>query len=130
MIKSCWTEFVEGRSLPQTRDIWETAQVCIDKSVAPSRRTMIVTERLFASTQFIEGRGASGIIGVTRAHLLSRLVREGIERLDRAALVEDVTERAFFVFAQCFRSVHHCRKCAIRKSVLAEAPFGVRRIAA
>jgi N-acyl-L-homoserine lactone synthetase len=129
MLKRYWPELVEGSELPQTPDVWEITRVCIDKSVAPSRRATILPELLVATAEFLEARAARGIIGVTRAHLLSHFIREGIEWLGSPALVEGEMERAFFVPTRCIRPVHHCEKYGIG-SGLAESPLAAERIAA
>lgn len=112
MLQSYWPELVHG-TIPGSADVWEMTRVCVDKTVIPSVRRTIMPELLCAVAQHLETSGAKGVIGVTRAHLLSHFVRRGIEWLGDPALVEGEIERAFFVPRQCLRPDHHCDKYGI-----------------
>lgn len=114
MLQSYWPDLVSGE-LPCGADVWEMTRVCVDKTVEPSVRRVIVPELLCAVSQHLEESHAKGVIGVTRAHLLGHFVRRGIRWLGEPALVEGEIERAFFVPWECLRPDHHCRKYGIGK---------------
>jgi len=120
MLKSYWPELVEGGELPQSKDLWEITRVCVDKNVEPTRRKNILPEMLAAVKEFFDQRRAVGMIGVTKPHLLSHFIRDGIQWLGKAAEVEGEIERAFFVPSQHVRPQHHCVRYQIPQSVLAE----------
>ncbi|MFG3594504.1 hypothetical protein [Bradyrhizobium sp. RDI18] len=61
------------------------------------------------------------MVGVTREHLLSHFVRDGIKWLGPANQIEGEMERAFFVPTAFIRPEFHCRKYGIDLPVLANA---------
>lgn len=120
MMKSYWPELARNE-LPSSDKIWEVTRVCVDRSVSSSVRQMILPKLLCAIEEFFADVGATGMIGVTRAHLLSHFVRRGIQWLGESALVEGQMERAFYVPRGCIRPDHHCAKYNIGPSVLSDA---------
>jgi N-acyl-L-homoserine lactone synthetase len=130
MLASYWPHLVDSGELPSSDSVWELTRVCIDKAVKPELRRTIVPELLSAITEFLEARDGDGIIGVTRQHLLSHFLRDGIEWLGKPAPIEGEVERAFFVPKDCIRPVHHCEKYGIGRGVLHTAWPAVERRAA
>ncbi|MES5481556.1 acyl-homoserine-lactone synthase [Bradyrhizobium sp. INPA03-11B] len=122
MLQNYWPELVRG-TLPAGTDVWEMTRVCVDKSVAPAERRSIMPELLCAVSDHLQNSRAKGVIGVTRAHLLSHFVRRGIEWLGDPAVVEGEVERAFFVPSQCLRPDHHCAKYGIGRVQLRTGEF-------
>ena len=118
MLKSYWPQLISSGDLPSSPDVWEMTRVCVDKSVEPHIRRTILPELLCATKEFFDARGAVGMIGVTREHLIAHFIRRGIVWLGAAATVEGETERAFFVPTHHLRPSHHCRKYGIGWSVL------------
>jgi acyl homoserine lactone synthase len=130
MLKTYWPHLVQGRSLPSTPDVWEITRVCIDKAVAPSVRRTIVPELLSAVEEFFLEHGITGMVGVTREHLLGHFLRDGIEWIGERALIEGEIERAFFVPTTRIRPHYHCEKYGIRGAALATVPLAQARNAA
>jgi N-acyl-L-homoserine lactone synthetase len=118
MLATYWPFLVENRKLPSSELVWEVTRVCVSKSVSPRTRQAILPELLCGVAEFIEMRGGAGMIGVTREHLLTHFVREGIEWLGQPALIEGEMERAFLVPTHLIRPLHHCQKYQIAQSVL------------
>ncbi|MBR0911468.1 acyl-homoserine-lactone synthase [Bradyrhizobium japonicum] len=112
MLKSYWPHLVRG-ALPQSAGVWEMTRVCVDKSVSPSVRPVIMPELLCAVAAHIENSEGKGVIGVTRAHLLTHFVRHGVEWLGEPAPVEGKIERAFYVPHEFLRPDYHCTKYGI-----------------
>jgi acyl homoserine lactone synthase len=129
MLKSFWPWLVASGQLPEAAGVWEMTRVCVDKTVAPALRRMILPELLAAAKEFFVDQGSLGMIGVTRAHLLSHFIRQGIVWLGEPATIEGETERAFFVPTRFVRPDHHCTRYGIAGPVLA-APVEERRNAA
>src|SRR5882757_2335694 len=115
MLATHWPFLVANRQLPSSGEIWEVTRVCVSKSVKPRIRQMIFPELLCGIAEFLETRRGSGMIGVTREHLLAHFVRAGIEWLGEPALIDGETERAFFVPTRFIRPRHHCQKYHIAK---------------
>src|SRR6202161_4593468 len=88
MLKSFWPWLVASGQLPEAADVWEMTRVCVDKTVAPALRRTIVAELLVAAHEFFVDQGSIGMIGVTRAHLLSHFIRQGIVWLGEPAAHE------------------------------------------
>jgi len=130
MLKIYWPELVGTRALPNSSRIFEMTRVCVDKGVAPSTRARILPELLVATEEFLTSNRATGIIGVTRAHLLSHFIRDGIRWLGEPALIEGEVERAFFVPTGCLRPRYHCEKYGIPDTVLAFSDGTHRKVAA
>jgi N-acyl-L-homoserine lactone synthetase len=125
MLKSYWPHLVRG-ILPQSAEVWEITRVCVDKSVLPGTRRTIIPELLCAVAGHLDLLGAKGIIGVTRAHLLSHFIRRGIAWLGEPALIEGEIERAFFVSRECVRPEHHCARYGIGTVRFRSGEFGER----
>src|SRR5271156_4528171 len=70
-LKSFWPGLVASGKLPQAAGVWEMTRVCVDKTVSPSLRRTILPELLAAANEFFVDQGSTGMIGVTRAHLLT-----------------------------------------------------------
>jgi acyl homoserine lactone synthase len=130
MLASYWPHLVDSRNLPSSGTVWEVTRVCVDKSVKPELRRTILPELLCAMAEFIEARDGEGIIGVTRQHLLSHFLRDGVEWLGKPAPIEGEIERAFFVPTRSIRPVHHCEKYGIGGDVLRTSPPAAERRAA
>jgi acyl homoserine lactone synthase len=128
MLKTYWPELVEGRHLPESSDIWEMTRVCVDKTIEPATRRTILPALLAGANEFFTAHGASGMIGVTRAHLLAHFIREGVQWMGNPAWIEGEMERAFFVPTRFVKPHHHCSKYGISETVLLVQPQ--RRIAA
>jgi acyl homoserine lactone synthase len=126
MLKSFWPWLVVSGQLPDATDVWEMTRVCVDKTVEPSLRRTILPELLAAAHEFFVDQGSTGMIGVTRAHLL----RQGIVWLGEPAMIEGETERAFFVPTRFVRPDHHCARYGITASVLTATAVEERRNAA
>ncbi|WP_097669525.1 acyl-homoserine-lactone synthase [Bradyrhizobium ottawaense] len=107
MLKSYWP-YLARQALPESTDVWEITRVCVDKSVTPMIRRTIMPELLCAVAARLDHLGAKGIVGVTRAHLLSHFIRNGINWLGEPELVEGEMERAFFVPRAFVRPERHC----------------------
>jgi N-acyl-L-homoserine lactone synthetase len=130
MLASYWPHLVENGELPSSDAIWEVTRLCVDKAVKPELRRTIVPELLCAITEFLEVRDGDGMIGVTRQHLLSHFLREGVEWLGKPAPIEGELERAFFVPTNSIRPVHHCEKYGIGRRLLRTARPEAERSAA
>jgi acyl homoserine lactone synthase len=130
MLASYWPHLVENGELPSSDAIWEVTRLCVDKAVRPELRRTIVPELLCAITEFLEVRDGDGMIGVTRQHLLSHFLREGVEWLGKPAPIEGELERAFFVPTISIRPVHHCEKYGIGRGLLRTARPEAERSAA
>ncbi len=118
MLASYLPYLVESGDLPSSDAVWEVTRLCVDKAVRPQLRSTIVPEVLCAIAEFLEARDGDGIIGVTRQHLLSHFLRDGIQWLGGPAPIEGEIERAFFVPTGCIRPVYHCEKYGIGRGVL------------
>jgi acyl homoserine lactone synthase len=131
MLASYWPHLVESGELPSSDAVWEITRVCVDKTVKPAVRKAIVPELLCAIAEFLEAREGEGLIGVTRQHLLSHFLRDGIQWLGQPAPIEGKTERAFFVPTGSIRPTYHCEKYRIGQGVLQTLrPVDERRAAA
>jgi N-acyl-L-homoserine lactone synthetase len=128
MLKTYWPHLVEGGQLPESPDIWEMTRVCVDKAVEPATRKTILPALLAGANEFFVAHAASGMIGVTRAHLLTHFIRGGVQWMGSPAWIEGEIERAFFVPAHFVKPHHHCKKYAISETVLMGQPE--RRMAA
>jgi N-acyl-L-homoserine lactone synthetase len=102
MLKNYWPWLVTARSLPEASDVWEMTRVCVDRTVEPELRRMILPELLSAAKEFFIKERAAGMI----------------VWLGEPALIEGETERAFFVPTRFVRPDHHCAKYGIGGSVL------------
>ncbi|MGY3487889.1 N-acyl-L-homoserine lactone synthetase [Bradyrhizobium sp. USDA 4011] len=122
MLARYWPFLVKSGALPNSSEIWEVTRVCVDRTLAPEVRRTVFPELLSAIAEFFQANGFAGMVGVTRQHLLSHFIREGIEWLGDEALIEGEVERAFFVPTAHIRPVYFCRKYAIPGSVLKEHP--------
>jgi acyl homoserine lactone synthase len=120
MLKTYWPELVEGRPLPDSSHIWEMTRVCVDKTVEPATRKTILPALLAGANEFFTEQEALGMIGVTRAHLLSHFIRAGVQWLGSPAMIEGETERAFFVPTRFVKPHHHCSKYGISEKVLSK----------
>ncbi|MCK1707735.1 MULTISPECIES: acyl-homoserine-lactone synthase [unclassified Bradyrhizobium] len=131
MLRSYWPHLVEDGVLPASVGIFEVTRVCVDKTVEPRVRATIFPELLCAIQEFILQNGGSGMIGVTREHLLAHFVRSGIRWLGGAREIEGEMERAFYVPVDYIRPALHCRKLGIGPKVLASAsePLSARSAA-
>lgn len=125
MLKSYWPHLVR-EALPQSADIWEITRVCVDKTVAPEIRRAIIPELLCAVAGHLELCAGEGIVGVTRAHLLSHFIRRGIQWLGQPDEIEGEVERAFFVPREFIRPEYHCRKYGIGRVNIRSGEFGER----
>jgi acyl homoserine lactone synthase len=130
MLKSYWPSLIASGDAPNSEDIWELTRVCVDKAIEPAIRKTILPELLTAAHEFLEGRGAAGMIGVTRAHLLSHFIRQGVVWLGEPEMIEGEIERAFFVSTRYIRPDYHCEKYNIADSVLSNRISETRRNAA
>ncbi|WP_184085874.1 acyl-homoserine-lactone synthase [Afipia massiliensis] len=120
MLRSYWPHLVVDGELPASPAILEVTRVCVDKSLEPAQRKLVFPELLCAIQEILMATGGSGMVGVTKEHLLSHFVREGIRWLGPAAEVEGELERAFFVPTASIRPKFHCRKYGIGPVVLAD----------
>jgi acyl homoserine lactone synthase len=130
MLERFWPWLVASGQLPHAPDVWEMTRVCVDKTVAPELRKTILPELLAAAKEFFVDQGSMGMIGVTRAHLLSHFIRQGIMWLGEPATIEGETERAFFVPTRFVRPDHHCARYGIADPVLMATALEERRNAA
>lgn len=112
MLKSHWPQLVRG-PLPDSAGVWEMTRVCVDRSVPAATRRVILPELLSSVADHVEQSGGEGVVGVTRAHLLTHFVRHGVVWLGEPAMVEGEMERAFFVPHVCLRPEYHCAKYGI-----------------
>lgn len=119
MLKSYWPFLVADGRLPCSDGIVEVTRVCIDKSLPPASRRIVFPELLCAIQELLRATGGEGMVGVTREHLLSHFVRDGIRWLGTTAEIEGELERAFFVPTERIRPEYHCGKYGIGRSVLA-----------
>jgi acyl homoserine lactone synthase len=129
MLQTYWPELVSGRPLPSSSGVVEVTRVCVDKDVPPNVRCKIFPELLCAIQEFLVASNGEGMIGVTREHLLAHFIRDGIDWLGDAALVEGEIERAFFVPNDHIRPLHHCRKYGIAGTVLLRNVVGTAEAA-
>lgn len=130
MLAKYWPQLVEGRALPSSADIWEVTRVCVDKTVQPEQRRTILPKLLCAIAELFEDRDIKAMIGVTRQHLLSHFLRDGIEWLGRSDVIEGEIERAFMVPTDRIRPTYHCIKYGIGPVVLRKLPPALTRSAA
>ena len=130
MLAKYWPQLVEGRALPSSADVWEVTRVCVDKTLRPEQRRTILPKLLCAIAELFEERGIKAMVGVTREHLLSHFLREGIEWLGRPDVIEGEIERAFMVPIDCIRPTYHCRKYGIGPVVLRRLPSALAMSAA
>jgi N-acyl-L-homoserine lactone synthetase len=125
MLQSYWPHLVLGNP-PVSRQIWEMTRVCVDKSVTPMMRRTIIPELLCAVAEHLEPLGASGVVGVTRPHLLSHFIRRGIRWLGEPDLIEGEIERAFYVPREYLRPEYHCARYGIGSVRLRSGELGER----
>jgi N-acyl-L-homoserine lactone synthetase len=118
MLQTYWPHLVASGRLPSSAGIFEVTRVCVDKSVEPNLRRKIFPELLCAIQEELRSIGGIGMVGVTREHLLSHFIRDGIEWLGPGDKIEGEIERAFFVPTAFIRPEHHCAKYDIRPLVL------------
>ncbi|WP_298375610.1 acyl-homoserine-lactone synthase [uncultured Bradyrhizobium sp.] len=123
MLKSYWPHLVRGE-LPHSADIWEITRVCVDKAVDPFCRRTILPELLCAVAGHLDLTAGIGIVGVTRAHLLSHYIKRGVSWLGEPDVIEGEIERAFFVPREFIRPQHHCIKYGIERVRLRSGEFG------
>ncbi len=122
MLRSYWPHLVTDGVLPSSNGVYEVTRVCVDKSIDPVVRRVIFPELLCSIQEFLRINGGSGMIGVTREHLLAHFIRSGIRWLGPAHEIEGEMERAFFVPTSSIRPDFHCAKFGIAQKVLASAP--------
>jgi acyl homoserine lactone synthase len=122
MLSSYWPDLIKDRPLPAGADVWEVTRVCVDRNLPPIVRRTVFPELLSAIAEFFWAHRISGMIGVTRQHLLSHFIRTGIEWIGDEAIVEGELERAFFVPTAHIRPVYFCQKYGIGPQVLKEWP--------
>lgn len=131
MLRSYWPHLVADGVFPSEPGIVEITRVCVDKSLDPTRRARVLPELLCAIHEILVATGGSGMVGVTRQHLLTHFLRSGIQWLGDPDLIEGELERAFFVPTEFVRPAFHCRKFAISGSVLVNREdFGIAAKAA
>ncbi|QOZ51589.1 acyl-homoserine-lactone synthase [Bradyrhizobium sp. CCBAU 53338] len=119
MLQSYWPHLVADGIIPSSSAVWELTRVCVDKSLDPKVRRKVLPELLCAVQELLSSSQGSGIIGVTREHLLTHFIRNGIRWLGEPDLIEGEIERAFFVPAEFIRPEYHCRIFGISGQVLA-----------
>jgi N-acyl-L-homoserine lactone synthetase len=122
MLRDHWPYLVERSELPNSPSIVEVTRVCVDKSVEPKTRCRIFPELLCAIQEYLELNGGTGMVGVTREHLLSHFIRTGIEWLGPTHEIEGELERAFFVPTRFIRPVRHCQRLDIGRGILHAPP--------
>lgn len=122
MLAKYWPYLVEGGALPNSPDIWEVTRVCVDRTLPPLVRRSVFPELLSAIAEFFQANGFAGMVGVTRQHLLSHFIREGILWLGDESPIEGEIERAFFVPTAHIRPEYFCRKYGISQTVLKDQP--------
>lgn len=74
MLQSYWPDLVTERDLPNSPGIFEVTCVCVDKYLAPLVRRWIFPELMCAIQKFLQTVDGQGMIGLTRAHLLARII--------------------------------------------------------
>jgi len=131
MLKSYWPHLVSDGVFPSSPGIVEVTRVCVDKSLDSVRRATVLPELLCAIHEILVMTGGLGMVGVTRQHLLTHFVRDGIRWLGPPDQIEGELERAFFVPTAFIRPEHHCHRYRIAGRVLANAEdFGLASKAA
>lgn len=125
MLQTHWPHLVDRPPLPRSPAIFEATRVCVDKDVDPAARRKIFPELLCAIQETLPDHGGGGMVGVTKQHLLSHFVRNGIEWLGAPAVVEGEIERAFFVPRYAIRPTYHCSRYGIAGAVLADAEAAI-----
>lgn len=119
MLQSYWPHLVADGIFPSSSGVWELTRVCVDKSLDPQIRRMVLPELLCAVQELLFSSRGVGIVGVTREHLLTHFIRGGISWLGAPDMIEGEIERAFFVPKEFIRPECHCRKFGISSQVLA-----------
>ena len=125
MLRSYWPHLVRGVP-PVSQQVWEMTRVCVDKSVDPTLRRTIIPELLCAVAEHLELLGASGVVGVTRPHLISHFVRRGVRWWGDPDLIEGEIEQAFYVPRECLRPEYHCARYGIGPVCLLRSECGER----
>lgn len=118
MIQTVWPYMIEHGELPQTPDVWEITRVCVDRTYEAKARLRIMPELLCAVQEFFLDNGIKAMVGLTRPHLVTHYLREGVTWLGSTREIEGEQEAAFYAPVESIRPVHHCRKFSINHPVL------------
>lgn len=130
MLQTCWPETIADGAPPVSPDLWEITRVCVDRSVGSATRLQILPELLCGAAEFLERVGATGMIGLTRPHLVTHYIPQGARWLGPEAEIEGEMERAFVVATEHIRPRAHMRRYGLDRPVLRFVDAGRERIAA
>jgi acyl homoserine lactone synthase len=126
MLRSYWPHLVADGNHSCSAGIWELTRVCVDKMLDPARRKMVLPELLCGVQELLSTATGTGVVGVTREHLLTHFIRDGVRWLGEPDVIEGEIERAFYVPVQFIRPEYHCRRLGISRQVLANPEDFVR----
>lgn len=118
MLQTCWPEMIETGEPPVSPRIWEITRVCVDRTVPAATRLRIMPEMLCGVAEFFELAGISEMIGLTRPHLVSHYIPDGVRWLGPVAEIEGEQEQAFLVGVEHIRPRAHLSRHGIAGSVL------------
>ncbi len=124
MLETFWSYLVPDRSLPKSPKVWEVTRVCVDHTVRGRHRRQILPE-LFSGVQDLGKRiGIESYLCVTRPHLISHILRQGLRQLGPVQEVEGEPEAAFEVDQHDMLPSMYCVKNGPHRPVLHTAIGG------
>lgn len=118
MLQTYWPHLVLDKPLPRSREVWEVTRLCVDRGYKQPIRNQIMPQIMCAVAEFCEINGVKSVVGVTRPHLITYFLREGVRWLGPTDIIEGEEEAAFEVPLQHMRPIHHCRKFGLKQSFL------------
>jgi len=95
MVKSFWPHLAAAGDLPASAEVWEGTRLCADIALDRRARQRALAEVLCGVTEFLEGQGASQLIGVTSRAQAIRLFPQDLEWLGEEEPIEGRMESAF-----------------------------------
>jgi len=131
MLQSYWPQLVENGDLPRSPNVREVTRICVDKTINTQIRITLFPALLAALQVYCKKYTIEAVVGVTRPHLISHFIRNGIIWLGAPAFVEGQMEAAFQVPTECIKPDYHCKKFGIPDSILSLQPINsaARRVA-
>jgi acyl homoserine lactone synthase len=130
MVQSYWPGLMSGFELPRSRHVWEVTRLCVDRNFDPRIRPRIMPEVMCAVAEFCGLNEIHTVIGVSRKHLVSYFLRQGVEWLGPTQIIEGEPEAAFRVPLKHMWPRWHCAKLGISGPCLNLAHDAPRKIAA
>ncbi len=121
MLLDLWPHLVEDKSLLQSPVIWEGTRYCVDKSVAPELRKLIIHEMACAYLEFGLRFGLAKIIGLMPTYIYRSVFERpgiGMEYLGSVEAIGRHKCRAVAIPVTAQQLANVRRKTGITQSVL------------